>query len=66
MALWDETVTATIAAPPAMAARVNLFAEQMEGGRARLKRAAEALSQGRTDGALTNSPRSSATGSLSS
>ncbi|PTM56994.1 hypothetical protein C8P69_10441 [Phreatobacter oligotrophus] len=52
VALWDETVTATIAAPPAMAARVSLFAEQMEGGRARLKRAAEALSQGRTDGAL--------------
>jgi hypothetical protein len=52
VALWDETATATIAAPPPMASRVNLFAEQMEGGRARLKRAAEALSQGRADGAL--------------
>jgi hypothetical protein len=52
IALWDETAAQTAAAPPPIAARVNLFAEVMEGGRARLRRAAEVLALGRTDGAL--------------
>ena len=52
IALWDETAAATAADPPPVAARINLFAEVMEGGRARLRRAAEVLSQGRQDSAL--------------
>lgn len=52
VALWDETAAAILADPPPLAQRINLFAEQMEGSRARLKRAADALSQGRADGAL--------------
>ncbi|KAF0122513.1 MAG: hypothetical protein FD152_3540 [Xanthobacteraceae bacterium] len=50
--LWDQTTAASIADPPPLAARINLFAEMMEGGRARLRRAAEALAQGRQDTAL--------------
>mgnify|MGYP001156585317 CR=1 FL=1 len=50
--LWEETTKATAADPPAIAARINLFGELMEGGRSRLRRAAEALAQGRQDGAL--------------
>lgn len=52
VALWDETTAAALADPPLLAQRISLFAEQIEGGRARLRRAAEALSQGRADGAL--------------
>lgn len=52
IALWDETTLAVTAAPPPIAARINLFAEMMEGGRARLRRAAEVLAQGRQDTAL--------------
>lgn len=52
IALWDETTATTAADPPAIAARINLFNEMMEGGRARLRRAAEVLSQGRQDSAL--------------
>jgi len=52
IALWDETAMATAADPPPVAARINLFAEVMEGGRARLRRAAEVLAQGRQDSAL--------------
>lgn len=50
--LWDDTTAATAADPPAIASRINLFPELMEGGRARLRRAAEVLSQGRQDSAL--------------
>ena len=50
--LWDETTTAITADPPPLVARIALFAEMMEGGRARLRRAAEVLAQGRQDTAL--------------
>jgi len=52
ISLWDETTAVSIADPPPLAARINLFAEMMEGGRARLRRAADALAQGRQDTAL--------------
>lgn len=52
IALWDETAAATTADPPPVTSRISLFAEVMEGGRARLRRAAEVLAQGRQDSAL--------------
>lgn len=52
IAMWDETAELTAAEPPPIAARVNLFAEVMKGGRARLRRAAEVLALGRPDSAL--------------
>lgn len=52
IALWDETAAATTADPPVVTSRISLFAEVMEGGRARLRRAAEVLAQGRQDSAL--------------
>lgn len=52
IALWDETAAVTATDPPRIAERISLFAEVMEGGRARLRRAAEVLAQGRQDSAL--------------
>jgi hypothetical protein len=52
VALWSEAAAAAKLQPPAVAARINMFPELMEGGSARLKRAAEALAQGRGDTAL--------------
>ncbi|WP_439574975.1 hypothetical protein [Phreatobacter sp.] len=49
---WQETVRNFRDNPPAIFTRTALFAETLDGTIARLSRAAEGLSQGRTDAAL--------------